>query len=433
MKRTLKVSAILLLALLLVAGCSSANNNAGSGGNHASDSGSSSTGKTTIRLLSSDDFAGFREKAIAEFNAQNPDIEIVMEHVSYDQLHDKEWVSFNASGDSAYDIIDVDEIWTAEMANAGFIIPVTDRYTDEMKSGILQSGLTIATYNGELYGVPMFNDVLFFYYNEEMLQQAGYDHPPATWDEFTEMSLTLQERGITDGAASSWGFSANEGLVAYFASFLGSHGGSFFDENGNPTFNDEKGVRALQFMVDSLNNGVMDKASINYTDRQILDAFKSGKTAFVSGWSFYWGELTADDSPVKGKVKVGLLPAVEGAPHATGTGSMYLAITQQSQNPDAAWKVIEFLGSKEQQKKQSIDAGSLPIWEELYGDEELNANHGALPDMVKQLEQTISRPSLDGYMEFSKDLQVAIQAALMGQKTPQQALDEIAQKADQYK
>lgn len=415
MKKYLKWSAVPILTFTLLTGCSSKES-------------TSEDGVETIRVLSSDDFAGFREEAVKEFNEKYPNIKVELDSVAYDQLHDKELASFNASGDAAYDIVDVDEIWTAEYAESAFIQPVTDKYTDEMKKGILQSSLDIASYKDDYYGIPMFNDVLFFYYNEEMLKKAGYDHAPKTWDEFTEMSKVLEEKGITDGSASSWGWTATEGLVAYYTQFLGSFGGSFFDESGNPTFNDEKGVAALEFMAKSLKDGTIDKTSINNNDRQILDAFKNGKTAFVSGWSFYWGEINADNSPVKGKVKVGLLPAVEGASNATTTGSMYLAITSQSEHSEAAWEFMKFLGGKEAQKEQSLKAGALSIWKDLYEDKELNENHGALKEMADQLESTISRPALEDYNEFSKELQVRLQEVLVGKKEAKEALDEVAEK-----
>lgn len=417
-KKFFSITLAVLLGISLLSGCAKDNNSNGDANK-----------VTTIRVLSSDDFAGFREEAIKDFNKEFPNIKVELEHVAYDQLHDKQLVSFNAGGSAAYDVVDVDEIWTAEYANAAFIKPVTDRYTDEMKSGILETSKNIVTYNGKMYGVPMFNDVLFFYYNEEMLKQAGFESPPKTWEEFTSYSKTLQEKKITDGPASSWGWSMNEGLVVYFSQFLGSFGGQYFDESGNPTFNNEKGVEALQYMVDSLNNETVDKNSISNNDRQILDAFKNGKTAFVSGWSFYWGEINGDDSKVKGKVKVGMLPAANGATPKTATGSMFLAITEQSDNEEAAWKFIEFLGRKETQKQQSIKAGALPIWTDLYSDQDLIKNHGAFEEMGAQLEYTISRPSLDGYNEFSKELQLRLQEALTGKITSKEALDLVAKNA----
>jgi multiple sugar transport system substrate-binding protein len=417
-KKMLKISLAAILGITVLAGCTKADT-----------SKSDVNAATTIRVLSSDDFAGFREGVIKDFNAKYPNIKVELEHVAYDQLHDKELVSFNAGGSAAYDVVDVDEIWTAEYANAAFVKPVTDRYTAEMKSGILDASKNIVTYKDKLYGVPMFNDVLFFYYNEEMLKNAGYTAPPKTWDEFTAYSQVLQEKKITEGPASTWGWSMNEGLAVYFTQFLGSFGGKFFDEQGKAVFNDEKGVKALQYMVDSLKNGIVDKNSITNNDRQILDAFKNGKTAFVSGWSFYWGEINGAESKVKGKAKVGMLPVADGAKPQTATGSMYLGITEQSKNEEAAWKFIEFLGSKEIQKKQSLEAGALPIWKDLYNDADLIAKQGAFAEMGAQLEYTLSRPSLDDYNAFSKELQLRLQEALTGKKTPKEALDLVANSA----
>lgn len=426
-RKKLSLAAAAILGLSVLAGCSSGKNENVSNKENPNE-------PVTIRLLSSDDFAGFREEAIKDFEKKNPNIKVQLEHVAYDQLHDKELASFNAKGAGTYDVVDVDEIWTAEYADAAFIQPVTKRYTDEMKKGILQSGLNIVSYKDNYYGLPMFNDVLFFYYNEELLKKAGFDHPPKTWDEFTQMSKVLQDKKLVDGKASSWGWSANEGLVCYYSEFLGSFGGKYFDDQGNPVFNNDKGVQALQYMVDSMGKeGIVDKGSINYNDRQILDAFKNGKTAFVSGWSFYWGEINGDDSKVKGKVKVALVPGANGSQGSTVTGSMYLAVTQQSKHSDAAWKLIEYLGSKDVQKQQSVKAGALPIWKDLYSDEELNKNHGAMKEMMEQLQHTVSRPSMGTYNEFSKDLQVRLQEALTGQKTAKQALEEAAAKAKELK
>ncbi|MDN7242747.1 extracellular solute-binding protein [Planococcus sp. N028] len=418
-------STLLLSSVLILSACQS-------GGSEGESS--SSDGPVTLKVLSSDDFADFRTGVIDEFEKQNPDIKIDLESVAYDQLHDKEIAAFNSGSSGGYDVVDVDEIWTAEYAEGAFIRDVSDMLTDDMKSGILESGMNITKYNDKYYGLPMFNDVLFFYYNEDLLKQAGFDAPPATWDEFVEMSTALQDQGLVDGNASNWGFSANEGLVCYFTQFLGSHGGQYMDEQGNIVFNNEQGQQALQFMVDMMGkHGVVDTSAVSANDRQILDSFKEGKTAFVSGWSFYWGELNSDDSPVKDKIKVALTPGANGTESSTATGSMYLGISQQSEHPEEAWKFIEFLASKDIQKQQSTEAGSLPIWSDLYTDADLTSSNPQFENMGKQLEYTLSRPSLVNYNEFSKTLQNELQAALIGDKSPKEALDAAAAKAEELK
>ena len=125
-----------------------------------------------------------------------------------------------------------------------------------------------------------------------------------------------------------------------------------------------------------------------------------------------------------GKIKVGLVPgaAAEKVRSATCAGSMGLAITKATKNREAAWKYISFLASKPIQKRQAIAAGALPIWTSLYEDKELRAKHPALADMSAQLKTAYNRPMIVWYNEFSQVLQVEVQNALAGKKTPQQAL-----------
>lgn len=103
-----------------------------------------------------------------------------------------------------------------------------------------------------------------------------------------------------------------------------------------------------------------------------IDLFSQGKTPFVINWSFAWSVFNdPEQSAVADKVGVMLVPGTNGIKSATCAGSMGLSITSTCQHKDEAWKFIEFLASKEIQKRQAIEAGALPIWEELYSDPEL--------------------------------------------------------------
>ena len=77
----------------------------------------------------------------------------------------------------------MDCIWPAEFAAAEFILDVTDRIPEDVKQDIWPGAMESVTYQGKLYGMPWLNDVLYMYYNEEMLKEAGFDAPPKTWEE----------------------------------------------------------------------------------------------------------------------------------------------------------------------------------------------------------------------------------------------------------
>jgi multiple sugar transport system substrate-binding protein len=103
---------------------------------------------------------------------------------------------------------------------------------------------------------------------------------------------------------------------------------------------------------------------------------------------------------------------------------MGLSVTTTSKHKDEAWKLIVFLAQRDIQKRQAVEAGALPIWNDLYTDPELVANHPALPDMLAQVATAYNRPALVWYNEFSDNLQVELQNALTGKKPPEQALND---------
>ena len=422
MKKFLALALVLAFSLSSFAGCSNSQNSAQStakSGSQAADG-----QKVTISILSSDDFAGFRKKVIPDFEKANPNIQVNFSSVGYDALHQKE-VTAIAGGSNSYDIIDVDCIWTPEYVTNGYIDKIDDRMTSDMKSGIAPVALDILKYKDSYYGLPMFNDLFFMYYNKDILKKAGITQLPKTWDDFTSVCQTIQKKGLAQ-YGTAWGWAQAEGLVCYYMTFLKAYGGDLVDGNGKPSVNTPQNIAALQYMTDSLTKTkISDPASVTADDRNAISLFSHGKLPFVFDWSFAWSTFNdASQSNVVGKVGIGLIPGSDKVVSASCAGSMGLAITSTSKHKDEAWKLIEFLASKEIQKRQAQEAGSLPIWNDLFNDPDLVKANPSLPDMLKQVQYAYNRPSLTWYNEFSTNLQVELQNSLTSKKTPKQALDD---------
>ncbi|MDR2019737.1 MAG: ABC transporter substrate-binding protein [Treponema sp.] len=387
--------------------------------------GGKENGDIVINVLSSDDFAGFRTSVIPEFEAANPGIKVNFTSVGYDALHQKE-ITALASGTDTYDVIDVDCIWTPEYVTSGYIENIDDRLTDDMKQNIAPVALDILKYEGKYYGLPMFNDLFFMYYNKDILQRAGISSPPATWDEFTAVNQEIQQKGLAE-YGSIWGWAQAEGLICYYMTFVKGFGGALADENTHqPTVNRKENIAALQYMADSLyKTKISSPASITSDDRNVIELFSQGKTPFAINWSFAWSLFNdPSQSSVQNNVGVMLVPGSGGIRSATCAGSMGLSVTTTSKHKDEAWKFIVFLAQRDIQKRQAVEAGALPIWNDLYTDPELVAGHPALPDMLAQVATAYNRPALVWYNEFSDNLQVELQNALTGKKPPEQALND---------
>jgi len=371
---------------------------------------------------------------IAEFTAKNPNVEIVPEYVAYDALHDKIATGM-AAGSSPFDIMLVDDIWFPEFAQAGWLKDISADIPADMKADSSSAAWDIVSYDGKQWGLPWLLDQLYFYYNADMLAKAGFDAPPTTWEEMTTMAKTMQEKGIVDNPVVL-ALGQIEASITEFVAFLYGNGGQFFDDAGTPVFNSPAAVGVLQWLIDSLGSGVINPASTTYGEEDIRNTMSAGKAAFGVNWA-YMLDLANDpaQSTVAGKIKMAMMPVFQagkdaGIVSSSNNGSMAFAVAAGSEHADAALQFIEYLTSKDVQKRYA--AHVTPLWTSLYSDPELLAAQPVLLDMfAKQWPYAHVRPKVPYYLEMSQALQVAIQEALTGAKTPQQALDEAVATATQ--
>ena len=384
--------------------------------------------KTVLRALFMQQ-AGYQQSDIEaitqEFEAQNPDVDVQLDFVAYEALHDK-IITSAASGAGGYDVVLMDCIWPAEFASAEFILDVTDRISEDMKADIWPGALEAVQWQGRLYGMPWLNDVLYLYYNRAMLEQAGFTEPPKTWSELREMGMAAKNQGLVEYPFIEY-FQQEEGLTIAFAYYLFAFGGAFFDEEGKPMFNSPEGLAALNFMVSGLQDGLINPASLESTYEEVRRTFSQGASLFSVNWA-YQLNLANDpaESQIVGDAIVTLMPG-EQETSATINGGMGLAIMKASQNPDKAWEYIQFLSSKDVQKRYAQNA--LPIWKSLFNDPALLEAQPAVAqeqDFVNVSKQQYAflrnRPIVPYYSETSEIIAREVQAALTGAKTSVQAL-----------
>ncbi len=196
-------------------------------------------------------------------------------------------------------------------------------------------------------------------------------------------------------------------------------------------------MKTLDWMKQTIDDGYTNPASISYVEEDVRNVFSQGKAAFAVNWNYMYDlvNFNADESQVTGKIKMSLMPAFEGSGVTSSSinGSMGFSVAVTSPNVDAAWKYIEFLTSESIQNKYS--AHLLPMWQSSFEGENLiklqgytPANAVTVPMFSAQFPYAHVRPKVAYYPEASKALQLALQEALTGQKTSEQALNDAAAK-----
>jgi multiple sugar transport system substrate-binding protein len=215
---------------------------------------------------------------------------------------------------------------------------------------------------------------------------------------------------------------------------LFGNGGAFLDANGQPVFNDARGVEMLTWMKQTIDDGLTNPSSVSADEMAVEANFLAGESAFAVNWLFQYSDSNdPEKSQIVGDVAFAPMPVFEGAGVAGSTvdGSSSFAIMATTPYPDQTWEFLTYLASNEVQMQYSAEM--LPIWQADFEGDSLDqllaanpANPVTVPAFLAQFPYVNERPTVGYYNEASAALQLAIQQALTGVKTPQEALDEAA-------
>jgi multiple sugar transport system substrate-binding protein len=402
--------------------------------------GAKTSGPVTIHVLTMDQ-AGLKPAEIdqiaREFEAKNPDITVIMEYLGYDYIHDKITTGM-AAKPPAYDAAMLDVIWPDEFIKAGYLLDVTSRITADMKTNMFPASFNGVTRNGKVYGMPWLMDVKYFMYNKDILQKAGISAPPKTWEELVDQAKIIKQKGLAEFPVI-WSWNQKEGVVCDFTVLLFGNGGAFLDANGKPAFNNAKGVEVLTWMKQTLDDKLSNPSSISSDEAAVETDFLAGKSAFAVNWLFQYSDSNdSTKSQIVGQAAFAPMPvfaagAAAGVKGSSVDGSSAFAIMKTTPYPDQTWKFLTYLASNEVQTKYSAEM--LPVWQNDFQGDALKAllaasptNPVTVPAFQGQFPYANERPTVPYYNEASAALQLAIQEALTGGKSPQQALDEAADK-----
>ena len=131
--------------------------------------------------------AGMVDKLVEMWNAANPDRQITLTYIPHAEMVAK-LAQAIASGDVP-DLMGMDLIYAPQFEKAGQLVDVTDKIKDWPQLKTASPGhMTVATYEGRLYGVPLYADVSALFYNTELFEKAGLDpaKPPTSLAELRE-------------------------------------------------------------------------------------------------------------------------------------------------------------------------------------------------------------------------------------------------------
>ena len=206
------------------------------------------------------------DQVIQEYNASQDQYEVTAKYVPFADF--KKQLSIGASADELPDIAILDSPDHASYVEMGIFEDLTGKFD---VSSYYEGTVNSCTVDGKLYGVPFGVNCLALYYNEDMLEAAGCE-VPTTWDELKETAKKLTGDNVTGLALCSV---QNEEGTFNFVPWLWSTGATSYD------IDNENGIRALTFIQGLIEEGVMSKECINWTQGDVMNQFISGNVAMM--------------------------------------------------------------------------------------------------------------------------------------------------------
>lgn len=365
---------------------------------------------------------------VADFEKANPDIDVTAIYAgNYNDARVKALAALK-SGDAAQLSV-MFSIDVHELMDLDAIVPFDDVVTTQEEKDWLGSFYPALMENGKVdgktYGVPFQRSTIVMYYNKDMFRAAGLDpeKPPTTWDELAEMGSALTVKNA-DGNVEQWGAMIPSTGYPYwmFGALTKQQGQVLMNQEGNETyFDNPKVIDALNFWKDlGSKHGVMPEGTIEWgTLRQ---NFLEEKTAIM--WHST-GNLTTVKKNASFDFGVAMLPAGSELGSPTGGGNFYLFKAASEEEQAASLKLVRFMTSPEQAAKWSIETGYMGVSPAAYETPELMEYVKTFPPAAvarDQLQHATAELSTHQAGRVRKLLDDAIQAALTGQKSAEDAL-----------
>jgi trehalose/maltose transport system substrate-binding protein len=301
---------------------------------------------------------------------------------------------------SDIDVMMLDVIWPG--AFAPHLYDLTEALGDaaaEHYDTIVENN----TIEGRLVAMPWFADFGMLYYRTDLLEEYDYDEPPQTWDELEEMAQTIQEgeqeAGNDEFVGFVWQGAAYEGLTCDALEWIYTHGGGTIVEEGEITLNNPQAVEALN-RASGWVGTISPEGVVSYREEDARNVFQGGNAAFMRNWPYAYAAGQEDDSPIQGDFDVAPLP-VSGEGESAGTvGGWQLAVSNYSENPEAAVEFVRYMASPEVQIWRAQVGSYVPTIPDIADDE---AVLEALPFLGKFSDVTrVTRPSDEAAARYNE-------------------------------
>lgn len=377
-----------------------------------------------------------------------------------------------AGNDASLDLMVMDVVWTAEFADAGWMVPVPEEIATPVREDTMGGPLDTVTWQSldddaeRLYAVPFSANTQLLWYRKDVVRdELGRDSAATTWDQV----VADAQASRAEGGPAQIMVQGNryEGLTVWFNSVLASAGGQVVDPDdpSKVTLNDTREhraatVRALEAMKAVATAPGRDPSLTNSDEASARLGMERGNAIYQVNWPFVFAgmqeQATAGEVPfLQGLTRFAPLfaddyeatpaelaelntemqksfdfapyPGFDGLPAKTTLGGLNIAVASTSEQPDLAFEALSCLTNMQSQLYFAFNGGQPPVLEAAYDDPSI-AEAYPMAEVIKlqlEAERSTVRPKTPHYQAISILLQDKLSP--VGDWEPEVLVDELAE------
>jgi multiple sugar transport system substrate-binding protein len=282
---------------------------------------------------------------VAAYQKLNPNVKVVYHDLTFEDF-DTIISSHMETHDGSYSVFGVDEPRIPQYSSKGWVVPITSPTESQLASIVLAEQLAECTYNGKVWGLPLWTSTLFMYYNKSLLAAAHVTPPPFsvserwTWPQLYQAALAAHKSTGKAGLL----FEQVNRIYQLQPLPQGLGGGPGLTGPGGltPDIDNPGWIAAMQWYQTCFASGVTPKS---ITAEETADSFLAGEAAFFWGgpWDYY--KFLGEKS-----LSFGIAPQPHwpGSPAMTPTDSWALGINPYGPYQAQALDFIQFVTTSKQ-------------------------------------------------------------------------------------
>jgi multiple sugar transport system substrate-binding protein len=364
-------------------------------------------------------------RLLEEFERRHPGVRVQAESLSWNSDDQHQFFVINLEGrGAAFDVMMLDVIWVAEFARAGWLLDLSPGVSPDELAPHFPSTIEPATWSGRVWAMPWLMNVGVLYYRADLLAKHRLQ-PPKTWEALVDQIVrvrTAEHDPRLDGVL--WQGRQYEGLTVNALEAMWANGARVFGADGVIFPEEERAAGGLSLLRALIVSGV-SPSWVTAADEELTRRhFGDGRAIFLRNWPYAMDLFQAAGSPVRGRVGIAPLPGrVGGAASAASSGGAHLGVNRRTRHPELAAALVRFLAGAQAQKAMAIGGALNPTRMALYHDPDVVRAHPDFPVVHDLMLRAHPRPVTPAYLMLSSTLQPEFSAALVGVKSPRQAIE----------